>query len=184
MSDGDPLRGLDRHERRRLLRLALLRPFLTVVLLVVAYFALPMDRLSNAGAVVILVGGLLLVAALCFWQVRQIVRSPTPALRAAEALAVTLPVYLLGSATATFLLGQVDPNAFSEPLSRIDALYFTLTVFATVGFGDIVAVDETARLIVSVMMVGNLVMLAVVVKLLTQAVKWGKARRDASDEDA
>ncbi|MCL2535340.1 MAG: potassium channel family protein [Nocardiaceae bacterium] len=184
MSDGDQLRGLDRHERRQLLWLALLRPFLTVVVIVIAYFVLPMDRLSNAGAVVILVGGLLLVSVLCLWQVRQIVHSPTPALRAAEALAVTLPVYLLGSATTVFLLGQLDSSAFSEPLSRIDALYFTLTVFATVGFGDIVAVDETARLIVSVMMVGNLVMLAVVVKLLTQAVKWGKARRDASDEDA
>ncbi|WP_433606494.1 potassium channel family protein [Prescottella agglutinans] len=183
MSDRDRLRELDRHERRRLLRLALLRPLFTVVLLVSAYFVLPMDRLSNAGAVVLLVGGLLLVAGLCVWQVLQIVRSPTPALRAAEALAVTLPVYLLGSATTTFLLAQMDPNAFSEPMSRVDALYFTLTVFATVGFGDIVAVDETARLIVSVMMVGNLVMLAVVVKLLVEAVKWGKARRDASDED-
>ncbi|MDH6279208.1 potassium channel family protein [Prescottella agglutinans] len=184
MSDGDRLLELDRHERRRLLRLALLRPLFTVLVLVIAYFVLPMDRLSNAGAVVILVGGLLLVTALCLWQVRQIVRSPTPALRAAEALAVTLPVYLLGSATTTFLLAQVDPAAFSEPLSRIDALYFTLTVFATVGFGDIVAVDETARMIVTVMMVGNLVMLAVGVKLLVEAVKWGKARRDAPGEDA
>ncbi|WP_430333712.1 potassium channel family protein [Rhodococcus sp. ACT016] len=184
MSEGDRLRELDRHERRRLLRIALLRPFFTVVLLVAAYFTLPMDRLSNAGAVVILVLELLLVAVLCTWQVLQIVRSPTPALRAAEALAVTLPAYLLGSATTIFLLAQMDSDAFNESLGRVDALYFTVTVFATVGFGDIVAIDETARAIVSVMMVGNLVMLAVVVKLLVEAVKWGKARRDASDEDA
>ena len=29
-----------------------------------------------------------------------------------------------------------QPNSFSETLSRTDALYFTVTVFATVGFGD------------------------------------------------
>lgn len=184
MSDRDRLRDLDRHQRRRILRAALLRSFVTIVLLLVAYFTLPMDRLSNAGAVVVLVGGLLLVVALCIWQVRQIIRSPTPALRSGEALAVTLPVYLLGSATTTFLLSQLDPDAFSEPLTRVDALYFTFTVFATVGFGDIVAVDQTARSIVTVMMAGNLVMLAVGVKLLTEAVKWGKARRDESDDDS
>ncbi len=33
----------------------------------------------------------------------------------------------------------MDPAAFNETLTRIDSLYFTLTVFATVGFGDIAA---------------------------------------------
>ena len=30
-----------------------------------------------------------------------------------------------------------DPSSFGEPLTRSDALYFTITIFATVGFGDI-----------------------------------------------
>ncbi|MGO4204350.1 potassium channel family protein [Rhodococcus sp. TAF43] len=178
MTDPARLQELDKHERRRLLRRALLRPLGTVVVLVIAYFALPMDHLSNAGMVAILVGGLLFVVALCIWQVRQILRSPVPAIRSAEALMVTLPVYLLGSAVASFLLSQMNPESFTEPLTRIDALYFTLTVFATVGFGDIAAVDQTARAVVTAQIVGNLVMLAVGVRLLTEAVRWSKARRE------
>lgn len=178
MSDGNRLRQYDRRQRRRLLTRALLRALVTVAVLSVAYFALPMDHLSNAGAVTILVGGLLAVAALCIWQVSRIIRSPTPALRSAEALAVTLPAYLLGSATTVFLLSTMDPPSFTEPLTRLDALYFTLTVFATVGFGDIAAVDQAARAVVTVMIIGNLVMLAVGVKLLIGAAKWGRDRRD------
>jgi hypothetical protein len=34
-------------------------------------------------------------------------------------------------------------------LTRTDALYFTVTVFSTVGFGDITAKTETARLVVT-----------------------------------
>lgn len=181
MSDAIHLASLGRHDRRRMLRKALLRSAGTVVILLIAYFALPMDRLPDAGAVVVLVGGVLVVVGLCAWQVRQIVHSPTPAVRAAEALAVTLPVYLLGSATTTFLLSQMDPGSFNETLTRIDALYFTLTVFATVGFGDIAAVTQPARAVVTVMIVGNLVMLAVGVKLLTQAVKWGRALQDTQE---
>ena len=30
-----------------------------------------------------------------------------------------------------------DPAGFSQPLDRTTALYFTMTVLATVGFGDI-----------------------------------------------
>lgn len=177
MPDREGVQQYDRRQRRRLLVRTLSRALVTVVLLSVAYFALPMDRLDDAGAVTILVGGLAAVVALCIWQVMRIIRSPTPMLRAAEALAVTLPTYLLGSATTTFLLSTMDPTSFTEPLTRLDALYFTLTVFATVGFGDIAPVDQTARGVVTTMMVGNLVMLAVGVKVLTNAAKWGRDHR-------
>ncbi len=43
-----------------------------------------------------------------------------------------------------------DPATFSEPLTKSGSLYFTVTVFSTVGFGDITPVTDTARLIVSV----------------------------------
>ncbi|RVW05132.1 potassium channel family protein [Rhodococcus xishaensis] len=183
MSDPRQLQDLDRRQRRRLLSLALLRPLATVLLLTVAYFVLPMSQLSSVGAVLLLGGGLVFVTVLCVWQVWRIVHSPTPALRSAEALVVTVPVYLLGSATTIFLLAQMDPTAFSEPLTRMDALYFTLTVFATVGFGDIAAVEQAARAVVTMMIVGNLVMLAVGVKLLTVAAKWGEARRESAESD-
>ena len=45
----------------------------------------------------------------------------------------------------------------------------------------IAAVTQPARAVVTVMIVGNLVMLAVGVKLLTQAVKWGRALQDTQE---
>ena len=35
--------------------------------------------------------------------------------------------------------GSRYPGAFTERMNRLDSLYFVITVFATVGFGDITA---------------------------------------------
>ena len=51
------------------------------------YYALPLDHSSTGGAVTILVIGLALFIALVALQVRTIIRSPFPGLRAIEALA-------------------------------------------------------------------------------------------------
>ena len=36
-------------------------------------------------------------------------------------------------------------GSFSEPLDKFSALYYTVTVFSTVGFGDITPVSDVAR---------------------------------------
>ena len=74
-------------------------------------------------------------------------------------------------------MSVVAADNFSEPLSRIDAIYFCLTVFATVGFGDISAESEAARAVVSVQMVANLVFFAVGIRLLAAAVQWRRRSR-------
>jgi hypothetical protein len=62
-------------------------------------------------------------------------------------------------------------------LSRTDGLYFTVTVFSTVGFGDIVAKSETARLVVTGRMLADLVVLGVAIKVVVSAVRQGLRRR-------
>lgn len=42
--------------------------------------------------------------------------------------------------------GQRDSSAFSEPLSKIDAAYFSWSTFTTTGFGDIAAHSQLTRL--------------------------------------
>ena len=66
-----------------------------------------------------------------------------------------MPLFLLIFAAVYELLSGTDPHAFSETLSRTDSLYFVVTVFATVGFGDITAVSQSARVIVTVQMVAT-----------------------------
>jgi Ion channel len=53
-------------------------------------------------------------------------------------------------ASAYITMANANPANFStHPLTRTDALYFTVTVFTTVGFGDITAASQSARLVVA-----------------------------------
>lgn len=177
MPDDDVPPGLPEVGGRRLLWIAVLRPVLTTVVLVIAYFVLPLEDIDDISTLTLLIGGFLVVCAVCTWQVRQVLRSPYPAVQAIEALLLSVAVYLVGYSTVYHVLSYNYPESFDEPLSRIDALYFCMTVFATVGFGDIVAVTESARALVTAQMVGNLVLLALGLRFLTAAVKWRQQQK-------
>ncbi len=116
---------------------ALLRPALTATVLVVLYYVLPFDRGADPHALRLLGLGLLGLSGVAVWQVRAILRSPHPVAQAVQALAVAVPLHLVLFAATDVLLSGHAQTAFTEPLTRTDALYFTVTVFATVGFGDI-----------------------------------------------
>ena len=76
------------------------------------------------------------------------------------------------------MLAGTDAAAFNVPsLTRTDALYFTLTIFSTVGFGDIHATSQTARAVVMAQLVLNLILYGLGLRMLTQAVQTGVARR-------
>jgi voltage-gated potassium channel len=165
--------------RRRVLA-ALLRATLTSTVLVVLYYTLPVTGRLAASTTVWLLGGLLSFAAVITWQVRAILGSRYPALRAIEALASAVPLFLLVFAATYFKMADVQPQAFSEPLTRTDALYFTVTVFSTVGFGDITPATQVARGTVMVQMLGDLLVVGLVLRVMLGAVKAGRQRRDAA----
>ena len=64
-------------------------------------------------------------------QVRSIIRSPYPGLRAIESLAVSVPLFLLLFAATYVVLSTLSARNFGVHLSRTDGLYFAVTVFAT-----------------------------------------------------
>ncbi|MFJ5776245.1 potassium channel family protein [Streptomyces sp. NPDC093094] len=83
------------------------------------------------------------------------------------------------SPPATSRSPRCRPRASTnEPLSHSDALYFTVTVFSTVGFGDITAKTEAARLVVTAQMLADLVIPGLAVKVVVGAVRRGRQRRD------
>jgi hypothetical protein len=53
--------------------------------------------------------------------------------------------------------------------TRIDAVYFTVTTLSTVGFGDVHAVGQAARLVVTGQILVNLAFLGIVVRVLARA---------------
>jgi len=159
--------------RRRLLGLALLRAVATTAALVALYYLLPLDHIKNVPAT--LVVGLLILAAVIIWQLRVISTTTYPVLRAIEALAMTIPLFLLLFAAAYFVMAGSSPANFStHSLTRTDALYFTVTVFSTVGFGDITAASQSARLVVTVQMLLDLLALGLVVRAFVSAVQLAR----------
>jgi voltage-gated potassium channel len=103
------------------------------------------------------------------------------ALRAIEAIASSLPLFLLLFAATYSLLSSSDPTAFTEPLSRVDSLYFTITVFAAVGFGDITPVGDLPRALVTGQMVGDLILIGLVLRAFLTAVDLGRRRAAAQE---
>jgi voltage-gated potassium channel len=160
-------------KRRRLVGLGLLRSLATTVVLVALYYLLPLNRIKNVPLT--LVAGLLILVAVTVWQVRAIISARHPALRAVEALAATVPLFLLLFASAYFTMAGTNPASFNpHSLTRTDALYFTVTAFSTVGFGDITAVTQSARLVVTAQMLLDLLVLGLGIRVFTGAVQLGR----------
>jgi voltage-gated potassium channel len=173
------LDALPASARRRLMIKALLRPALTATGLFLLYYLLPLeDRLTGTTGASLLLG-LVAFAALLAWQVRGILKADHPRLRAVEALAVSLPLFLVVFAAVYFTTGRNDPASFSEGLNRTDALYFAVTVFASVGFGDITPVAQGARVMVMIQMVADLVVVGIVARVILGAVQAGLRRHEA-----
>ncbi|WP_377272638.1 potassium channel family protein [Peterkaempfera sp. SMS 1(5)a] len=175
---GAPHGGPPPEAGRGLLLRTLLRSTATVTVLLALYYVAPLDSSHmNLVTVLELAVGLALFCSLAVYQAVSIMRSNHPRLRALEALSSLVPLFLLAFSAAYFLLARNAGYSFTEPLDRTDALYFTVTVFATVGFGDIAPVTTTARVLTTVQMTADLVLVGVIARALLGAVQVGLRRR-------
>ena len=172
-----PVPVLSAAERRRRLAVGLLRALAITVILGAGYYLAPLDRLSSVPLWLTLAIGLLALAVVAAIQVRAVIRSRYPALKAVEALAATAPLFLLLFAAAYFLVAQEDPSNFTvETLTRTDSLYFTVTIFATVGFGDISPASEAARILVMAQMILDLIVLGLGIRIFVGAIEVGRQK--------
>jgi voltage-gated potassium channel len=180
-----PMGGLPAARRRRIIIIGLLRALAITAAVVAAYYLLPLDRLAGVPLGFSFVAGLVVLTAMSVYQVRAIINASYPAIRAIEALAATAPLFLVLFAAIYFLMAQADLNNFNvHSLTRTDALYFTVTVFTTVGFGDIVATTQVARLVVTVQMILDLVVLGLGVRVFLGAVQRGRQQHTAQETES
>ena len=161
----------------RLGLLTALRITFSLTALFAAYYLIPARDYRAGSDVPWLLVALAVFAVVVGIQVPIIVRSAHPILRATETLALAVPTFLLVFARAYLSASLSDPSSFTEVLDRTGALYFSVTCFATVGFGDIVADTNPMRLLVTAQMLLDLVVLGVVVRVLASAARRGVAER-------
>ena len=167
---------------RRTVAATLLRAALTAVALVVLYYALPLNGRFPDSAWILFPLGLAAFGYLSYRGIRNVVQSDTPRMRAIQVLATVVPFFIVLMASIYVVMSTQSHSSFSAVLTRTDSLYFTVTVFATVGFGDITPVSETARIIVMLQMILDLVVVGAGVQVLVSAVRMNVARRHSSGE--
>jgi voltage-gated potassium channel len=159
------------------LALSLLRAAASVVAFVVVYYLLPLDTSDRWAAITILITGLVVLIVVIIYSIRSILKSPYPGLRAIESLAVAVPLFLVLFAGAYVVMDRIAPASFNQTLTHTDALYFTVTVFSTVGFGDIIARTDAARVVVTIQMILDLVIIGVAIQAIVGAARHGRERK-------
>lgn len=141
-----------------------------VVVLVTCYVLLPLQ--GDRWWLGALIGTAVLAAIvpLTVRRLRMVLGSDRPGLEALEALVVLLAMLVVGFA-AVYVAMDRDHSQFSGLDTRIDALYFTVTTLSTVGFGDITATGQAARLLVTLQILFNVAFVGVAVRVFVGAAR-------------
>jgi voltage-gated potassium channel len=165
------LADLDPVARRRAVMVCAATVILSWVFIFGAYFALPIGRESGLRAFVRLGTDIALVGAVMFWQLRRISQALLPELRSIEGLGVIIAVFLVAFSSTYLAMSHEAATTFTMRLDHIRALYFTISIFSTVGFGDITPRTDVARLVVSAQMLLDLVLIGAVVRIIFSAAR-------------
>lgn len=159
------------------------RLLVLTALALVVYFVVPVG-VKDESLGVRLVASLLALALLTagvIWQVVLHVQEPT---RQVDGLLLALVIAVLAFALAFFRLEIAYPGQIPGIETRVDSLYFTMTTLLTIGYGDIHAQGQTARVLVLIAMVFNVAVIATAVTTLSNRVRMhaeerAEARRTA-----
>jgi voltage-gated potassium channel len=157
---------LGRDDRRRLVLFATVRSVVLPAAMIALFYILPFTWAPalQLGAAVLV--GAALIIGVARWQLRAVAHAAFPEVRAVEALVFSTSAMVVLFASCYLALSHRDPEAFSESLNHTGALYFTVTTLTTIGFGDIAASTDVARVTVMSQIVANFVVLSVLVKLI------------------
>jgi len=176
--------GIGDVEHRDLLA-TVLRATLSTGVLLAVYFLVPIGHrhqhnlARDIGVMARLGVAVAIFIAVLIFEIRGIAKARHPMLRAGVAMAIVIPLFLIFFAWIYLNMSNSDTATFNGPMSHMTALYFTVTVFATVGFGDITPHTDLARLVTTVQMMADLAVLAIVVRLI-----FGVASRSVEERAA
>lgn len=111
------------------------------------------------------------------WALFRINGSQRPLRTGVIALSVMVTAMVVTFALAYLSLSANNPDSFTVRLDKISALYFTMTVLSTTGFGDITASTHAAMIAVMIQMVVGLTLLTAIARVLVAATRSAGKRR-------
>jgi voltage-gated potassium channel len=167
-----------------------LRSGLTVAALLALYAVIPVPgHREPLGVTVLLALAGLAGLTYAFFALAERARRSTDE-SAVRLEAVVAVLYAFVVFMSLVYLGLASKQGqFTDLHNRVDALYFTMSTIATVGFGDVHATGEVSRAVVTLQIALDLVFVALVARIILPSVVSSRARsRDAdhsraSDED-
>jgi voltage-gated potassium channel len=158
----------ERTRARRRRRRVWLRQGLGLLGLLVVFYAVPVTELTLSGRTAVSILLTLLGVAGLGWaivgQVRHQLVSASDA--GIQSLVMLLELVAVVFALGYYVLELSAPGEVAGLQTRTDALYFTVSTVATVGYGDVHAVGQLARGLVIVQIVFDVVFVAALVTLL------------------
>lgn len=170
-----------KQQRRQMFLRVTVRAIGTTLALFTAYFLWPSHVRTSLGPLTLLILGHLALLSVLVLQIRKILQAQYPILQAIEALSIAIPLLIVVFALVYYLMAQDGSGAFTESLTKMDSLYFTITTLATVGYGDITPVSNAARAVASAQMLLDLVLIGALVRVLFGAARQTAGTRSASD---
>ncbi|MCD4535291.1 ion channel [Nocardioides sp. cx-169] len=132
----------------------------------VAYFAFPVEWAGSTAGVVasllLTVAGLAVVGGAMALELRHVRRGAE--MRSGGVLMIMEVALVAAFSLAFYLVELLAPRQFDGLSTRTDALYFTLSTMATVGYGDVHAEGQLARALVCGLIVFSVVVVTSLVR--------------------
>lgn len=137
--------------------------------LLVAYYTVPLSTLESLGRTALGVSLTLVGVAALGWAITEEVRRQLAGVAHTRisGLFMLLCLVVFVFAMGYFVLEQTTPGQIAQMETRTDALYFTLSTLATVGFGDVHPVGQIARAMASLQIVFDVVFVAALAGVLS-----------------
>ena len=131
----------------------------------VVYFQIPVPgRMNPSSWAIMFSGGVVVLGLLIVLSIRRLLQAGEQARIRALLLLLTVTVLFFSWADDSV---AALPNQFAQLTTKTDALYFTISTLATVGFGDVHPVGQLARAAVTLQIVFNLIFLGAAVSMIS-----------------
>jgi len=151
-----------------------------LVLILGAYAVVPTSDPFDTGSLARLATVVVLLAGSAVVMIRQLRLSAFDGDRNIDGLVLAVVIMTVTFALTFYLLELREPGQVAGLNTKVDALYFTASTILTIGYGDVHAAGQAARVLVLIQMVFDVVFVATAATMLTTRLRRAASARVAA----